>query len=84
MPQDTGDLNADRLRTRQERKAERKRRRNAGTGPIVAQMPVRDARQSSPRTSIPVGPIAQRIGRIGSRMIFKQLIRILLSSVLRR
>lgn len=79
------DISAERLRKRQERRAERKRRGNASLQRALAsQMPGQKPRRSAARAPNLIGPIAQRIGRIGGRMIFKQLIKILLGSVLRR
>lgn len=76
---------------RQDRKAQRKMQRRAEAARLQADRvatpqpaaPFAPAARSVPSPN-PVGQLAGRVGRIGANMILKQMIRALLSTVLRR
>ena len=70
---------------RQNRKAQRRMQRRAE----MARVPTDTGatkRPSGPAapSSNPVGPLARRFGRVGTNMIIKQIVKMLLGAVLRR
>jgi|GEM_PF-829749 len=70
---------------RQNRKAQMRMQGRAEAAPVPAGREQRGrpgGRTAS--ASSPVGPLARRFGRIGANMVLKQIVKALLSAVLRR
>jgi hypothetical protein len=70
---------------RQNRKAKRKMQRRAemARAPADIEATKRPGAPAAP-SSNPVGPLARRFGRIGTNMVIRQIIKVLLGAVLRR
>jgi hypothetical protein len=80
-PRDAAELQAARQAELQKRKARKKRQRKAQmAGASVAAQPL----GRIGRTSSAFNPLARRVGRIGKRMVIRQIIKMLLRVVLRR